>query len=193
MKNDALTLAKWLSGDFSNKSQAYANPPFFAHIRLCIMPLPFDSLDGEGRALFVAQSYNYRLNRPYRQRILRIVPREQHLEIETYHIPVPDEVDPRHQRSLHQLDVDEVTKVDGCNMIVERLDDGGFNGEIPRKTCLTRDTGDTKEYLESRMTVYSNDLYTLDRGRDSETGQRTWGSVAGFFHFKPLEDYAELV
>ena len=29
---DILTLGRWMAADFSNQAQAFANPPFFAHI-----------------------------------------------------------------------------------------------------------------------------------------------------------------
>ena len=37
---DVYTLSQWLAGDHSNWEQAIANPPFFAHIRVGIRPLP---------------------------------------------------------------------------------------------------------------------------------------------------------
>jgi len=41
---DIKTLARWMASDFSNQAQAYANPPFFAHIRVCMRPLSEDLL-----------------------------------------------------------------------------------------------------------------------------------------------------
>ena len=43
---DVKALAKLMAGDFSNEAQAIENPPFFAHIRVCMRPLPH-SLFGE--------------------------------------------------------------------------------------------------------------------------------------------------
>ncbi|MGL4502877.1 MAG: CpcT/CpeT family chromophore lyase, partial [Planktothrix sp.] len=41
---DILKLAKLMAADFSNQAQAFENPPFFAHIRVCIRPLPTELL-----------------------------------------------------------------------------------------------------------------------------------------------------
>ena len=40
------TLGRWMAADFSNQAQAIENPPFFAHIRVCMRPLPIDLLGG---------------------------------------------------------------------------------------------------------------------------------------------------
>ncbi|MGL5832117.1 MAG: CpcT/CpeT family chromophore lyase, partial [Waterburya sp.] len=66
---DITTLTRWMASDFSNQAQAYANPPFFAHIRVCMRPLPQDLLDGT--SLFLEQAYDFMLNQPYRLRVIR--------------------------------------------------------------------------------------------------------------------------
>lgn len=43
---DLVTLAQWMAADFSNQAQAFENPPFFAHIRVCMRPLPIALLGG---------------------------------------------------------------------------------------------------------------------------------------------------
>ena len=43
---DIVTLGRWMAADFSNQAQAFENPPFFAHIRVCMRPLPVEVLDG---------------------------------------------------------------------------------------------------------------------------------------------------
>ncbi|HEY9859191.1 MAG TPA: chromophore lyase CpcT/CpeT, partial [Candidatus Obscuribacterales bacterium] len=68
---DIATLARWMAADFSNQQQAFENPPFFAHIRVCMRPLPQSLLDGV--SLFVEQAYDYMLNDPYRLRVLKLI------------------------------------------------------------------------------------------------------------------------
>ncbi|MEB3268021.1 MAG: CpcT/CpeT family chromophore lyase, partial [Leptolyngbya sp.] len=43
---DIATLARWMASDFSNREQAIENPPLYAHIRVCMRPLPYDLLSG---------------------------------------------------------------------------------------------------------------------------------------------------
>jgi hypothetical protein len=81
---DIATLARWMAADFSNQEQAFENPPFFAHIRVCIRPLPLEVLSGVG--FFVEQAYDYLLNDPYRVRVLKLVNAGDHIEIENYSV-----------------------------------------------------------------------------------------------------------
>lgn len=43
---DIATLARLMAADFSNQEQAFENPPFYAHIRVCMRPLPLELLSG---------------------------------------------------------------------------------------------------------------------------------------------------
>jgi hypothetical protein len=79
---DITTLARWMAADFSNQEQAYENPPFFAHIRVCMRPLPLELLSGV--TFFVEQAYDYMLNSPYRVRVLKLINAGDRIEIENY-------------------------------------------------------------------------------------------------------------
>ncbi len=81
---DIVTLARWMAADFSNQAQAFENPPFFAHIRVCMRPLPVEVLDG--LSLYLEQAYDIELNVPYRVRVLKLVPVDDRIEIENYAI-----------------------------------------------------------------------------------------------------------
>ena len=71
-----------MAADFSNQAQAFENPPFFAHIRVCMRPLPTELLDGV--SLYLEQAYDINLKQPYRVRVLKLVAVENHIEIENY-------------------------------------------------------------------------------------------------------------
>ena len=74
---DIHTLARWMSADFSNQAQAFENPPFYAHIRVAIRPLPLAQFPEP--MLFLEQAYDFLLNQPYRLRVLK-------LNLVTYHM-----------------------------------------------------------------------------------------------------------
>jgi hypothetical protein len=61
---DIATLAQWMAADFSNQAQAFKNPPFFAHIRVCMRPLPAGLLPGT--SFLVEQAYHYMLHQKAR-------------------------------------------------------------------------------------------------------------------------------
>lgn len=182
-------LGKLLAADFSNQEQAFKNPPLFAHVRVCMRPLPYKILPG--LSLFLEQAYDYILEQPYRIRVLDLVPKEDKIEIETY---FPNDSEfyrgaSRDPERLKEMTVEDLTYNSGCNMEVER-DGKGFRGRIePKQACIVpfkqKDT-----YLDSYLWVDSEQFITLDRGRDPETGKRIWGSIAGEFRFKRWNDFS---
>jgi hypothetical protein len=186
---DILTLARWMAADFSNQAQAFENPPLFAHIRVAMRPLPKDLL--AGISLFVEQSYDYDLHDPYRLRVLKLIVVEDHIEIENY--CVNDETrfhgGSRQPDRLKSLTKDDLSKLPGCNMIVT-WNGSGFEGVVePGKCCMVERRGKTT-YLDSSFAIDSEKFISLDRGRDPETDEHIWGSIAGPFHFVRWHSFA---
>lgn len=187
---DLTALARWMAADFSNQEQAFENPPFFAHIRVCMRPLPVDLLSGI--SLFVEQAYDYALNDPYRLRVLKLVNAGDHIEIENY--TVKDETEfygaSRDLAQLSKLTGDRLEKLPGCNMIVEWTGHS-FRGKVePGKACMVTRRG-KETYLDSEFEIDDQVFISLDRGRDPETDEHIWGSVAGPFHFVRWASFAD--
>ncbi|GAB4136049.1 MAG: chromophore lyase CpcT/CpeT [Cyanobacteria bacterium J069] len=189
---DIAALARWMAADFSNQAQAFENPPFFAHIRVCMRPLPNELLSGI--SLFVEQAYDYALNDPYRLRVLKLINAGDHIEIENY--TVKDEADlygaSRDLAQLSKLTSDRLEKLPGCNMIVEWTGHS-FRGQVePGKACMVTRRG-KETYLDSEFEIDDQIFISLDRGRDPETDEHLWGSVAGPFHFVRWASFADEV
>ena len=62
------TLARWLAGEFENRTQALEQPAWFVHLHLWHRPLP-QRLQGN-LALFAEQANVLYLDQPYRQRVI---------------------------------------------------------------------------------------------------------------------------
>jgi len=187
---DIETLARWMAADFSNQAQAFENPPFFAHIRVCMRPLPLDLLSGV--SFYVEQAYDYMLNSPYRVRVLKLLQAGDRLEIENYIIQQEEEFygASRDFKRLQTLSGDRLEKLPGCNMIVQWAN-GGFKGTVePGKCCMVVRKGKTT-YLDSEFEIDGDKFISLDRGRDPETDEHVWGSVAGPFHFVRWHSFAD--
>ncbi|MBW4548505.1 MAG: chromophore lyase CpcT/CpeT [Symplocastrum torsivum CPER-KK1] len=189
---DIATLARWMAADFSNQEQAFENPPIFAHIRVCMRPLPQSFLDGT--SFFVEQAYDYMLNDPYRLRVLKLINAGSHIEIENY--TVKDEKPfygaSRNLERLQALKVDQLEKLPGCNMVVEWTGHS-FKGYVePGKACIVVRKGQTT-YLDSSFEIDQDKFISLDRGRDPETDEHIWGSVGGPFHFVRWASFADEV
>jgi hypothetical protein len=189
---DIATLVRWMAGDFSNQAQAFENPPLFAHIRVCMRPLPFELLGGT--SLFLEQAYDYALQNPYRLRVLKFVEANDRIEIE--HFTIDPEAEfygaARNPDKLQKLQREQIIKMSGCTMLTEWTG-SSFKGYVePGKGCkVFRNGKDT--YLDNEIEIAPQRFKSLDRGRDLETDERVWGSIAGPFEFTQTASFADEV
>lgn len=187
--SDVLTLARWMAADFSNQAQAFENPPFFAHIRVCMRPLPPGIVPGLG--LYVEQAYDYLLSVPYRVRVLELLATPDHIAIQNY--TLKDEKKfygaARNPHRLQELTKTDLELLPGCNMIVAWTGTS-FQGQVePGKACTVIRKGKTT-YLDSTFEIDADKFISHDRGRDPQTDEHIWGSVAGPFYFIRTESFA---
>jgi hypothetical protein len=186
---DIKTLARWLAADFSNHEQAYANPPFFAHIRVCIRPLSPKILGGT--SLFLEQAYQYALNAPYRLRVFKLEAVDD--QIELYHYSVKDKEKyygaSRDLARLETLSIEQLEPMPGCDMDVIWTGNS-FQGKIkPGKGCVVV-RNDRETYLDNSFDISEDKLISFDRGLDPITDEQVWGSVAGPFEFERKTSFA---
>jgi CpeT/CpcT family (DUF1001) len=189
---DIKALAKLMAADFSNQQQALDNPPFFAHIRVCMRPLP-DSLLG-GTSLFLEQAYDFLPSQPYRLRVFKINAVDDHLELEHYKLKEETKFygASRNLEKLKELTLDDIEKMNGCDMIAE-WDINQFKGYVkPGKACIVFRKG-KESYLDNSFEINEEKLISFDRGRDLITDELLWGSVAGPFHFTRVTSFANEV
>jgi hypothetical protein len=192
LSSQLVTLAQWMAADFSNQEQAFANPPFFAHIRVCMRPLPLDFMGG--LSFYLEQAYDFSLNRPYRSRVLKLGETPSHITIENYGIRQEEEFygASRQPERLRQLPLDRLEKMAGCDFIVQWTGTS-FKGTVePGKQCkVTRKGRET--YLDSEFEINNNRFISWDRGRDPVTNEHIWGSIAGPFEFVRWDNFASEV
>jgi hypothetical protein len=189
---DIKTLAQWMAADFSNQEQAWANPPFFAHIRVCMRPLPDEILSST--ALFLEQAYDFMINNPYRLRVLRFFLVDDHIELENY--KVKDEAKfygaSRDKEKLKTLTFEDLELMSGCDMTVEWTGHS-FKGVVkPGKQCIVV-RNEKVTYLDNSFEIDEQTLVSVDRGLDPETDEQVWGSVAGAFNFVRLTSFSNEV
>lgn len=189
---DINTLARWMAADFSNQAQAFDNPPFFAHVRVCMRPLDPELLDGV--SLYLEQAYDLNINQPYRVRILKLVPAENHIEIENYVIENQEQFygASREPERLQALNPQKIQKMPNCTFITQWMGNS-FKGEVePGKGCKV-ERNNKLTYLDSWFEIDQNRLVSHDRGRDPETDEQVWGAIAGPFEFVRWASFAEEV
>lgn len=190
--NDVATLARWMAGEFSNQQQAIDNPPLYAHIRVCIRPLPYTVLDGIG--LYLEQAYDFMLKQPYRARVMKLFTVDDRIEIANFKIK--DEADlfgaARDRELLSKLTRDRLEPSPGCNMHVQWTGHS-FRGRVePGKGCMVERKGKTT-YLDNEFEISDGKLLSWDRGRDMATDEQLWGTLAGPFQFQQRLSFSDEV
>ena len=186
---DIITLARWMASDFSNQAQAFENPPFFAHIRVCMRPLPVELLDGV--SLYLEQAYDIELNSPYRVRVLKLVPMGDRIDIENYAIANEEQFygASRDLQKLQELKTAEFKLMPGCTFITHWTG-SSFKGRVePGKGCMVVRKG-KNTYLDSEFEIDGDKFVSHDRGRDPETDAHVWGALAGPFEFTRRASFA---
>ena len=187
---DIKTLVNWMAADFSNQAQAYENPPFFASIRVCMRPLPDELLGGP--SLFLEQAYDFMLQNPYRVRVLKFNIVDDRIELENYKVQEQEQFfgASRDREKLQKLTPDLIEKMPGCDMNVDWMGNH-FQGKIkPGKACIVERKGKVT-YLDNSFEIDPEKLISYDRGRDPETDELVWGSIAGPFEFTPVERFGD--
>jgi hypothetical protein len=188
---DALTLARWMAGEFCNFNQAIVNPAFYANIRVCMRPLPQSFFDGYG--LFLEQAYRSDVGNPYRLRAFHIKPVEDHLEL--IHYKPKEEVKAqffgasRNPELLKNLTFDMLEPMPGCDMIVT-WENGCFKGIVESGKGCKVFRNNKESYLDNSFEITADNLISIDRGRDPVTDEIVWGSLAGAFEFDKINNFS---
>lgn len=189
--SDLMTLASWLAGDFSNWEQAIANPPFFAHVRVCMRPLP-QPPSAEGVWLYVEQAYDYEIHQPYRTAVLHLMETGAGIVIENYKLAQPSQYFgcARQPQRLCDLKLEQLEKLCGCNLLVQKTPHQTYKGQVEAgKQCRVVRKG-KETYLHSEFEVGADFFHSWDRGFDLETDKQVWGAIAGAFEFAKKASFA---
>ena len=68
-----------------------------------------------------------------------------------------------------------------------------FKGSVePGQACMVVRKGKTT-YLDSEFQIDANQFISWDRGRDPDTHEHVWGSIAGPFHFQRCTSFSDEV
>ncbi|MCH2132170.1 MAG: chromophore lyase CpcT/CpeT [Phycisphaerales bacterium] len=177
------TVTKWMTGTFRNRAQARQSPGEYHDIRLVQVPIWTAREDGPW--LYVEQSHEDDLDRPYRQRIYRLVIQDDgRIESQVFGMPGNplDYTSPwRGNGSLGGLNPKSLVPRPGCHVVFERVDGNTYTGGIDGTGCPS--TLDGASYLTSDVTLRADRILIWDRGYSAD-GEQVWGSTAGPYIFK---------
>jgi hypothetical protein len=127
-------------------------------------------------------------------RVLKLITIGDRIHIENYTVKQEENFygASRDLNRLKTLTSDSLEKLPGCNMIVEWTGNS-FKGKVePGKGCIVFRKGQ-KTYLDSEFEINEEKFISLDRGRDLDTDEHIWGSVAGPFYFVRWQSFVDEV
>ena len=192
-KIEILEFAKIISGIFSNKEQALANPKNFAHIEIHIRPLFIKTF--KCFAFYSEQRYQHDIWNPYRQSINKLSKEKEIFILSNHKI----EEQERYTGSaldvsrLEQISKSKLYKKTGCSMHFRETKPGNYSGNIePGDRCFIK-KGNEKTYVKSKVILNKNSLISEDSGYDALTGKKAWGSNFGPLIFKKIDDFDSFI
>jgi CpeT protein len=161
-----------IEGKFENKTQAMTYPSKYAMIRVTHVNLGGGLIYGE-------QAYNYQLNNPYRQFVLK--PVEENGQIHIYNYELIDKKNYTGFKRLDEIDQDVLKLKSGCDVFMTPKGDS-FVGGIQGCNCMVDWMG-RQTYLQNEIELTPTHYYVMDRGFCAEHKHQLWGSKYGRFEF----------
>ncbi len=197
-------IASLLTGVFRNPDQALENPAWFVHLQLWQRRTPLFAADSV--TLFLEQANVLYLDRPYRQRLLRLT--EEAGQVWGQYYQFQDfsrwrgcgEASER----LQGLMLADVAELPGCRVAIAPVPTGDPTRDptgdpteewqarlVPGGCCEFEYEGQKRQVLvgfDVAETEAGVSLKTYDKGIDPETGQGLWGALMGPYEFWKLGD-----
>ncbi len=181
-QSDLDLLVSWMSGSFSSKAQSEEDEDFY-DIRLRMAAIWSDRSDA--RWLYVEQAVAKLQDKPYRQRVYRVVEITDGL-FESKVFLLPDSESQagawRKEQPLAELSPDDLRLRSGCAILMRRRGDT-FNGSTLGSLCESTLRG--ASYATSEVTITADRLMSWDRGFDAD-GKQVWGAEKSGYRFARL-------
>lgn len=201
LDSSLIRLGHCLSGAFSNRQQALADPVWFVQLRLWCRPISVfrqDSLTFFLEQVNVAVSHS-----PYRQRVLRLRQEGTQLIAQYYALKQPDQFQgaaqaPERLAAIAPEDLRSLTG--GCLLIQRQATTAGDRYEArhrPGERCQVEINGQPKQ-VELGFDALSPQprqhqpptFWMYDKGYDPHQQRYTWGALHGPFRLEKTVDYS---
>lgn len=191
-----IILGKYLAGEFDNREQALADPAWYVHLRLWQRPVNLFTEDSI--TLFAEQANILNLDRPYRQRIMRLMPghdADAPLHLQYYMLKDPSSLSGagRNPALLNTLTLDQLDILPGCILTVTQQtlahNSYKFAATQPPDTCCSFTYLSQSIQVSLGFEATAAEFNSYDKGIDSDTGKATWGAILGPYRYTKREQY----
>lgn len=182
-------LQSFMSGSFSSQAQASEDPEF-RDIRLHMAPIWDARTTRTQRWLYVEQAAAESMDKPYRQRIYRLIDTGGGTyRSEVYEIPVNPQffagawADPSRFQTITP---EQLIAREGCSVVLRRVraKEPVFEGGTGETACW--DSRDGAMFMTSKVWIGVPGLWTWDQGFDG-AGAQVWGTTKGPYVFRRVD------
>jgi hypothetical protein len=180
---DFKMLTHFMAGSFSSEEQHLSDTVNYYDIRLEIIPVWKERSDGSW--FYVEQAMNGFLEKPYRQRVYRLIENEGKFESIVFNLKDPLRFTGKPEL-IEALTPDSLTEKEGCTVFLEKTGKQEFSGGTVGKNCPSDRRGAT--YATSVVNITENLLQSWDRGYN-ERDEQVWGAEKGGYLFVKLSQY----
>ncbi len=176
------TLADYLTGTFDNRSQAMNDPVWYVGLQVWHRVTHLFSDDSI--TIFAEQANRLKLEKPYRQRLIRLQEGENGLTAQFYGFKDPSVVvgSGQYPDRLKAITVQDIDFLPGCLLTVQaRALNGkpGFYAIAPEGICCQFKYGDKIGQVSLGFAVSETEFHSYDKGINPETLKPIWGALMG--------------
>ena len=192
-----IALGEYLAGEFDNREQAIGEPVWYVHLRLWQRPVNLFTEDSI--TLFAEQANVINLDKPYRQRIIRLRQRSDSdisLEVQYYMPQDPGTlIGAGHNPTLlNTLTPEQLDLLPGCILTVtqETLARDRYKfttTPLPETRCSFSYLGNSV-YVSLGFEATAAEFHSYDKGIDPATGKATWGAIMGPYRYTKRNQYS---
>ncbi|HYX17824.1 MAG TPA: chromophore lyase CpcT/CpeT [Nostoc sp.] len=191
-----IALGEYLAGEFDNQEQAIGEPIWYVHLRLWQRPINLFTEDSI--TLFAEQANVLNLDKPYRQRIMRLRQgsNDTSLEVQYYMPQDPDALRGagNNPALLNTLTSEQLDLLPGCILTVTQetlaSDRYKFTATAPPETrCSFTYLGNSIN-VSLGFEATAAEFHSYDKGIDPATGNATWGAIMGPYRYTKRNQYS---
>lgn len=191
-----IALGEYLAGEFDNQEQAIGEPIWYVHLRLWQRPINLFTEDSI--TLFAEQANVVNLDKPYRQRIMRLRQgsNDTSLEVQYYMPQDPDALRGagNNPALLNTLTSEQLDLLPGCILTVTQETLAGDRYKftatpLPETRCSFTYLGNSIN-VSLGFEATAAEFHSYDKGIDPATGNATWGAIMGPYRYTKRNQYS---
>jgi CpeT/CpcT family (DUF1001) len=190
-----IALGEYLAGEFDNREQAIEEPVWYVHLRMWQRPVNLFTEDSI--TLFAEQANVINLDKPYRQRIMRLRQgrNDTSLEVQYYMPQDPDALRGagNNPAILNTLTPEKLDLLPGCILTVTQetlaCDRYKFTATSQSEARCSFTYLGNSIYVSLGFETTATEFHSYDKGIDPTTGKATWGAIMGPYRYTKRNQY----